>query len=228
MTLLRLTPVLGFLMFMESFPLENYRVVSIQLNGLPTISYPLIYAATLLQSFGIGLVVFGLGFVFTPYDSSTIRKTTLSSAFIGTGAPFFWLSAIGFSANLGEHSPLWSTVVFGSMALAGVSLIVAGLYIRGVKRAGLVSAGLQITGGIIVSAALFWAVLVVTLGPLMGIVQSSNSVLLSLVIAYVPFFVIGLVSLMKNWKAFGSTLIVMGLVVQLVLFGFTNGLYGSF
>lgn len=228
MILLRLTPVFGFLMFMESFLLDNYRIASIQLNGLPTISYPLIYAATLLQSFGIGLVVFGLDFGFTVYDPTTIRKTVQSSAFIGAGVPFIWLSAIGLLANLGKHSPLWSTLVFGSMGLVGTSLIVAGLYKRGLNRSGLASAGIEVTVGIILSFALFWAVLVVMLGPLMGLVQSFNSTLFWLGIMYVPFFGIGLVSLMKNWKAFGSTLIVLGLVAQLILFGFVNGLAGSF
>jgi hypothetical protein len=87
---------------------------------------------------------------------------------------------------------------------------------------------LQVLGGLFASGAIFLVMFVVILGPLMGYVIANDSALLWVGIVYVPYLVVGLVSIVKNLRAFGSTLIITGLVCAIFFYGFVNGLGGSF
>jgi hypothetical protein len=89
-------------------------------------------------------------------------------------------------------------------------------------------AALQVLGGLLASGAIFLVMFVVILGPLIGYVIANDSALLWVGIVYVPYLAIGSVSIVKNLRAFGSTLIITGLIAAIFFYGFVNGIGGSF
>jgi len=86
----------------------------------------------------------------------------------------------------------------------------------------------QILGGLIASSAILLVMFVVILGPLQSEVIYTHTSVLWDAITYTPYVVIGGVSVVKRWKAFGITLVAAGVVAVLVVNGFVFGLSGSF
>jgi len=86
----------------------------------------------------------------------------------------------------------------------------------------------QVLGGFLASGSIFLAMFVVILGALFGEVQSSNSTLLWVGVMYAPYLVLGAASYAKNHRAFGLTLILLGLIAAFVFSGFVYGISGSF
>ena len=146
---LRLTPLLGILSFLASFPLQNFRVESVQSNGLPEITYPLGLYALVLQLLGIGLVAFGAVFILSPIHSLGFRKATVSSAFVAGGVPLLALSGFVVLVNYSEwwgppcggtlaypvcSSILWWIAGFVGIGLVGLLLVIIGFHIRFRRR----------------------------------------------------------------------------------------------
>ena len=144
-TILRLTPLFGILSFLVSFPLQNFRVESVQPNGLPEISYPLGLHALVLQLLGIGLIAFGVLFILSPVPSLGFRRATGSSALVAGGVPLLALSGFVVLANYSEWQgppcggtltyPVCSSILrwitdFVGIGLVGVVLLGLGLYLR--------------------------------------------------------------------------------------------------
>lgn len=141
--------ILGVVLLLVSFPFENYRVESVQSNGLPMISYPLYLAGFYSALLGIGMVVFGVVFMFSPVALMGFRRAVAGSALIAAGVPSILLSTFGVLASYlewEEHScgapgqdpvcvsDLWGIVDFAVIGVVGVTLIVAGVYLRRRRR----------------------------------------------------------------------------------------------
>jgi hypothetical protein len=137
--------LLGILSTSVSVAFQDYRVESVQPNGLPMITYPLYLLGIYLGLLGIGMLVFGVIFMFTPVTSTGFRRAAASSALVAAGVPLILLSTTGIIVNYSEWgthfctnpqpdpvcgSIFWITVEFVGIGAAGVASIVTGLYLR--------------------------------------------------------------------------------------------------
>ena len=97
----------GIASFLASFLLEEYRVKSVQPNGLLVITHPLYLGGFALGLPGIGMVIFGNHLHTHPVRIRGIRRAVFGSALTAGGVPLILLSiyaAIGNCFELGLHS----------------------------------------------------------------------------------------------------------------------------
>jgi hypothetical protein len=87
---------------------------------------------------------------------------------------------------------------------------------------------LEVLVGLLVSGAIFLLLFVITLGAFVGYFQSTSPTPIWAGAFYMPYLVVGVVSLIRRWNAFGLTLLVSGIVAVVALSGFVYGLGGSF
>jgi len=136
-----------------------------------------------------------------------------------------------------QPSPYFAAVFFFAstfigMAVIAVSLASLALSVSQPRISQAVNpnrSGLwQVLGGFLASGSIFLAMFVVILGPLFGEVQSSNSTLLWVGVMYMPYLAIGATSYARNRRAFGLTLVLLGLIAAFVFSGFVYGVSGSF
>jgi len=83
---------------------------------------------------------------------------------------------------------------------------------------------LEVLGGLAVSGALFLALFVVILGPLVGYFESASPTPLWAVAFYSPYLIVGSLSVVRMWRAFGLTLLLAGVVAVIAMGGFVFGL----
>lgn len=144
-SILRFTPLLGILAFLIAAPLQNFRVETVQPNGLPQISYPLWGLGIAAQLSGLGLLVFGLLFNFSPIRLIGLRRAVGSSILFAAGTTLLVLSGFGILGNSfewGVHfcsepqpypvcgSIFWLILEFLVLASIGVAFVFAGFYVR--------------------------------------------------------------------------------------------------
>lgn len=149
MLILRITPLFGILAFFIGIPLQNFRVETVQSNGLPYIYYPLWGLGIVAQLLGLGLIIFGVLFNFSPVRLMGVRRAVTSSVLVAAGATLVVPSGLGIWVNYeyewGVHfcsepqpypvcgSIFWLIVEFSVLALIGVSLVLSGRA-RGSKK----------------------------------------------------------------------------------------------
>jgi hypothetical protein len=136
-----------------------------------------------------------------------------------------------------QPSPYFVTVFSTALPLVGMAVIAVSLAELALsyrkptppQRVRWTRGGVwQVLGGLLASAGIFLVMFVVILGPLLGEVQSINSTPLWVGVVYVPYLVIGAASLARNQRAFGLTLILVGLITAFFFGGFVYGVSGSF
>jgi hypothetical protein len=82
----------------------------------------------------------------------------------------------------------------------------------------------QVVRGLVVTGVIFLIAFVVILGPLASAVIASNNPFLWVLFMYIPYIVIGVVSLLRSHLAFGLTLMIAGVIANTIFSGFVYGL----
>lgn len=82
----------------------------------------------------------------------------------------------------------------------------------------------QVVRGLVVTGVIFLVAFVVILGPLASAVIDSNDPFLWVLFMYIPYIVIGVVSLLRSHLAFGLTLMIAGVIANTIFSGFVYGL----
>ncbi len=141
LSILHLTPFLGILTFLIAMPLQNFRVETVQSNGLPQIDYPLGGIGIAIELLGLGLLVFGILFNFSPIRLIGVRRAVSTSILFAAGMISMVFSGYGLLGNFSEwevhsclipqpypvcSSILWLILDFSVLASIGVALVLAG------------------------------------------------------------------------------------------------------
>ena len=87
---------------------------------------------------------------------------------------------------------------------------------------------IETLAGVGVSVVIFYVMLLVLVGGFANYFEVNTASLLWIVVFYLPYLIIGSVLFLYNWKVFGSTVLVSGIVGAIGLAGFVYGLGGTF
>jgi len=162
-------------------------------------------------SLAIGTVIFAVGLVVVFWPSTPCMTT------VGPPPP-----------SCQPPPPYFIEVTVASLPFVGMTVMAISLAAMAFSFRRPISIGEQVLGGLLTSGAIFLVMFVVILGALFGEVQASNSTMLWVGIMYAPYLGIGATSLSRNQKAFGLTLILLGLIAAFAFRGFVYGISGSF
>jgi len=155
----------------------------------------------------IGMAILAVGLLMTYWPSTPCLGPSCQASPYSVRVFFAALPFIGMGVS--------------ALSLAGLALsFPQPIIVQGMKPTG--STLPQVFSGILASGSIFLAMFVVVHGLLFAEVQTYYSPPLWVGIMYVPYLVIGLASLTRRQRAFGLTLILMGLIAAFVFLPFVN------